>query len=109
MKKFLVFYSATGDGFWGKENATPQDMEKGMEAWTEWAKKCGSSLVDFGSPLVGGQKLIRSGSSPTDSNITGYSILEAEDMDGAKALLEGHPHLQWSDGAVIDVFESASM
>ena len=72
-------------------------------------KKCGSALVDFGTPLIGGQKLTSSGSSPTDSNIAGYSILQAEDIEGAKALLEGHPHLQWMEGAVIDVFESAPM
>ncbi|MFC1918175.1 hypothetical protein ACFLXH_05960 [Chloroflexota bacterium] len=109
MKKFMVFYSATGEGWWGKENATQEDMEKSMEAWMEWGKKCGSSLVDFGSPLAGGHKLTKSGSSPSDINILGYSILEAKDMDGAKALLEGHPHLRWSDGAAIDVFESAPM
>ncbi|MFC2047724.1 hypothetical protein ACFLTK_05600 [Chloroflexota bacterium] len=63
----------------------------------------------MGSQLVSGQKLTSSGSSPTESSIAGYSILQVEDMEGAKALLKGHPHLQWSEGAVIDVFESASM
>ncbi len=109
MKKFMVIYSANESWMEQMQNASPEDMKKGMEPWMEWAKKCGNSLVDFGTPLVGGQKLTKTGSSPSDSNILGYSILQAEDMDGAKALLDGHPHLQWSEGAAIDVFESPPM
>jgi hypothetical protein len=109
MKKFMVFYSANASAQEQMQNASPEDMKKGMEPWMEWAKRCGSNLVDFGTPLIGGQKLTKSGSSPSDSAIAGYSILQAEDMTEAKALLEGHPHLQWMEGAVIDVFESAPM
>ena len=74
-----------------------------------WAAKCGSALVDFGTPLGGGQKLSKSGSSPTDNNVVGYSILQAEDMEGAKALLQGHPHLDWANGCEIEVHESMAV
>jgi hypothetical protein len=57
----------------------------------EWAKKCGSGLVDMGSLLGGGQKIIRSDRSPSDKNVVGYSILQAEEMKGAKALLAKLP------------------
>ena len=59
-----------------------------------WAAKCGDGLVDLGTPLGGGQKLSKSGSSPSDKSVIGYSILQAEDIEGAKALLAGHPHLE---------------
>ena len=69
-------------------NASPEEMKAGMEPWMAWAAKCGEGLVDLGAPLVG------------------YSILQAEDMEGAKALLEGHPHLEWTGGCEIEVHES---
>ena len=71
-----------------------------------WAAKCGDGLVDLGTPLGGGQKLSKSGSSPSDKSVIGYSILQAEDIEGAKALLAGHPHLEWTDGCEIEVHES---
>ena len=88
------------------KDATAEEMKKGMEPWMAWAAKCGGALVDWGSPLSGGQKLSKSGSSPSDKNVVGYSILQAEDMQGAKALLKGHPHLGWADGCEIEVHES---
>ena len=80
-----------------------------MEPWMEWAERCGSGLVDLGSPLMGGQKLSKSGSSPSDKQVVGYSILQAEDMEAAQALLRGHPHLEWTAGCEIEVHESAAM
>ena len=109
MKKFMVIYSAPVSALEQMQNMSPEDHKKGMEPWMEWANKCGSNLVDLGAPLFGGQKLTKSGNSPSDSNVAGYSILQANDMEGAKALLEGHPHLQWIEGAEIDVYESAPM
>ena len=106
MKNFVVIYHAPASFMEQMEHASPEEMQKGMEQWMEWAGKCGDALVDFGTPLAGGQKLRKSGSSPSDKNVAGYSILQAEDMQGAKALLEGHPHLEWTAGCEIEVHES---
>ena len=54
-------------------NVTPEEMQKGMEPWMAWAERCGDSLVDMGAPLGGGQKLTKSGSTPSDKEVTGYS------------------------------------
>ena len=72
----------------------------------EWAARCGEGLVDLGAPIVGGQKLSKSGSSTSDKSVVGYSILQAENLEGAKALLEGHPHLEWAEGGEIEVHET---
>ena len=72
----------------------------------EWVARCGEGLVDLGAPLFGGQKLSKSGSSTSDKSVVGYSILQAENMEGAKALLEGHPHLEWTAGGEIEVHET---
>ena len=86
--------------------STPEQMEEGMKPWMAWVEKIGDGLVDLGTPLAGGQKLSTSGSSPSDKSVTGYSILPAEDMEGAKAMLSGHPHLQWAAGCEIEIHET---
>ncbi|MEK7542554.1 MAG: hypothetical protein AAB524_02535 [Patescibacteria group bacterium] len=107
MKKFIVLYYAPASAAEQMKNASPEEMQKGMEPWMAWAKKCGSALVDLGTPLGNGQRLSKSGgSSPSQSNIVGYSILQAENMEGAKALLQDHPHLHWAEGCEIEVHES---
>ena len=106
MKKFFVIYHAPASFMEQMASASAEEMKKGMEPWMEWAKRCGSGLVDMGSPLVGGQKLSKSGSSPSDKQVVGYSILQAEDMEAAKALLQGHPHLDWTAGCEIELHES---
>ena len=106
MKKFMVIYTAPKSAMEEMGKISPEEMKKVMEHWMDWAKKCGDSLVDLGTPLIDGQKLTKSGSSKSDSSIRMYSILQAEDMEGAKALLMDHPHLEWPEGAEIEIFES---
>lgn len=77
-----------------------------MNLWMAWAGRCGDSLVDMGAPLSGGKKLTKFGSTPSDKEVTGYSILEAENMEAAQALLAGHPHLQWEAGCETEVHEA---
>jgi len=56
-----------------------------------WAKKCGDKLVEMGAPLMGGQTFTRDGKSQDSNNaVNGYSILQAETMEEAKALLQGN-------------------
>ena len=109
MKKFIVIYYAPKSAVEQMQSATPEEMQKGMEPWMVWAEKCGSGLVDMGTPLGVGQKVTKSGSSPSDKDVTGYSVLQAADIDAAKALLEGHPHLDWGEGCDIEVYESLPM
>jgi hypothetical protein len=77
-----------------------------MEQWMAWAKRCGKGLVDMGSPLGNGQKLSKSGSSPSKNNVVGYSVLQANSMKEAKEMLKNHPHMAWASGCEIEVHES---
>ena len=108
MKKYLVIYHAPA-AFDATPGATPEDMQKGMEQWMAWAARIGDGLVDLGSPLLGGQNITKSGNSASDKGVAGFSILQAENMDGAKALLAGHPHLEWTEGVSIEVHEFMPM
>ena len=46
---------------------------------------------------------------PTDNGVTGYSIIQADTLDEALNLLEGHPHLGWHEDCRIDVQELLEM
>ena len=105
MTKFMVIYHAPAS-WQGMSNATPEEMAEGMKPWMAWAERCGDALVDFGTPLTGGQRLSKSGAAPSAKNVVGYSILQAENMEAARVLLDGHPHLEWAPGCEIEVHES---
>ena len=109
MGKYLVLYHAPRSAVEAMANVTPEEIQKGMEPWMAWAERCGDSLVDIGAPLGGGQKLTKSGNTPSDKEVTGYSILEAENMEAAQALLAGHPHLDWEAGCEIEVHEAVPL
>ena len=106
MKKFIVLYHAPLEATKQTANMKPEDQAKGMEAWMQWAKSCGDKLVDLGAPLVNGQALTPNGSSASTKEVAGYSVLQAQDMDEAKALLKGHPHLGWNADCSIEVHET---
>lgn len=107
MKKFMVIYHAPIDAMEQMAKTSPEDQAKGMEGWMKWAQACGSKLVDMGSPLMNGQQLSPDGkSSNSKKNVAGYSILQAENMDEAKALLKGHPHLAWNADCSIELHET---
>ena len=106
MKKFIVLYHASQDAAGEMASATPEEMQEGMKPWMEWAKKCGSNLLDFGTPLGNGQKVTKSGTMPSNRQVIGYSILQAGSMNEAVEMLKGHPHLDWTDSCEIEVHES---
>ena len=105
MQKYIVIYHAPAAAIEQMANSTPEQMKEAMKPWMAGAEKIGDSLVDWGTPLAGGQKVTKSGSSPSDREVTGYSILQAENMQAAQALVTGHPHLDWVPGCAIEVHE----
>jgi hypothetical protein len=106
MKKFIVIYHASEDAAKKMASASPEEMKAGMGPWMDWAKKCGIGLVDMGTPLGGGQKVTKAGTNPSTKEVVGYSILQANSMNEAVAMLKGHPHLDWVEGCEIEVHES---
>ncbi|TMI80523.1 MAG: hypothetical protein E6H10_13540 [Bacteroidetes bacterium] len=110
MKEFIVLYHAPVDAVKQTASATAEQQAKGMAMWMQWAKECGDKLVDLGSPLTNSQELIPGGKSKNSgSDVVGYSILQAENMDEAKSLLQKHPHLGWNPDCSIEVHETMSL
>ncbi len=84
MKKFLLLHQ-------GFETPTPE-IGKG---WMAWFEKVAPHTVDTGNPFVAGREVDKNGDSAelgfSGVPMTGYTIVNAEDMDAAQALLDGLP------------------
>jgi hypothetical protein len=107
MMKFIVLYMAPVSAE-AQMNVSPEEMKKGMEPWMAWYKKFAKEIVDQGAPLGKGISLDKKGSSIGKTQVTGYTIVQAKDMDAAKAMMTGHPHLIMPK-ASIEIFEMMAM
>jgi hypothetical protein len=88
------------------ENMSEEQSKAVMDAWKQWMENVGSSLVDIGQPMANGASLVDDGSSGTAELLNGYSIVEADSLEGAKSLADGHPFLSEGEGNfAIDIFE----
>jgi hypothetical protein len=110
MKKFLVLYRSTVSASDQMRNVTPDQAKAGMDAWMKWAGAVGKGIVDMGSPVSAAAKIDKSGAvGAADSQVGGFSILQAESKDAVvSGLLKSHPHFM-SPGASIEVFEFLPM
>jgi hypothetical protein len=107
MKKFMILYMAPVSAE-AQMNVSPDEMKKGMEPWMAWYKKNGKAIVDMGAPLGKGTCLDKKGSSKSKTQVTGYTIVQAKDLDAAKAMFTGHPHFM-QQKASIEVLEIMPM
>ncbi len=79
MKKFLVLYMANAAEFEKMmQDSTPEQRQKGMDAWMKWMGDNKASLVDGGAPLGKTKRVDSKGASDTKNDIGGYSIVQAE-------------------------------
>ena len=86
---------------------SPDDMAAVMGEWNAWGAMVGDRLVDFGTPLANGVRVTSDGSTaPSQREVAGYSILEADNLDAAVELAKVHPHLNMPGGCEIEVHEA---
>jgi hypothetical protein len=106
MKKFLVLYMAPAANFEKMmRDFTPEQQQKGMQAWMAWMNANKSSLVDGGAPVGKTKRVDANGASDTRNEIGGYSIVQAESHDAATKIFgKDQPHLQMP-GTWIEIIE----
>ncbi len=100
MGKFVLAYRG------GSMAETPEAQQKVMEQWMGWFGQLGSAVVDGGAPF-GPAKSISSAGAVSDggaAGLTGYSIVDASDLDDAVAKAKGCPVL--SSGGSVEVYEA---
>lgn len=101
MPKFLVLYMSEKPSEQQIEN-----MRKGKEPWTAWFKRLGSAIVDQGNPTAKPFALNKKGVTKAHADkVTGYTIIEANNIDTVKAMVLDNPHLDESKNS-IEILES---
>ena len=96
MPRFVFIYHG------GATPASEAEGRKVMAAWTAWFGTLGKAVIDAGAPfgpsstVSAGHVAGNGGSNPA----SGYSIVEAADMDGAIALAKGCPIVAEPGGSV---------
>jgi hypothetical protein len=98
MGKFVLAYQG------GSMAETEAEQEKVMAEWGAWFGSLGAAVVDGGAPFGASAAV---GGGGAKAGLTGYSILEASDLDAAVKLAEGCPIL--SGGGTVDVYEALDM
>ena len=106
MKKFMVLYMAPSAQFEQMmKNATPEQQQKGMDAWMKWMNANKASLADGGAPLGKTKRVDANGTKDTKNEVGGYSVVQAESHDAATKMFgKDHPHLH-VPGAWIEIVE----
>ncbi|MEM7095007.1 MAG: hypothetical protein AAF567_18545 [Actinomycetota bacterium] len=95
MAKFVFTYSG-GNGM----PETEAEQAEVMAKWEAWFGNLGAAVLDGGAPFSHATSISPDGStSPTVGGLTGYSIVDAGDMDAAVAMAKGCPVLE-SGGSV---------
>ncbi|CAN5903223.1 hypothetical protein BH11MYX3_BH11MYX3_10010 [soil metagenome] len=106
MKKFLVLYKASAEGFQQAMKSTPEQQKAGMDAWMSWSKKAASSIADMGGPLGKAVRVTQDGTvSPLTNDLGGYSIMQAESKEALGAQMKGHPHFSMIGDSSIEIIE----
>ncbi len=109
MAKYMILYNSSANATELMANATPEEMQASMEEWIAWRAEADKvAKIEFGLPLQARSRITPDGASKSDSQVSGYSIVEGESMEALIGVLQKHPHLQ-RPGASIDVLEMLSM
>ena len=98
MGKYVLVYQG------GAMADTEEAQQAAMAKWGAWFGSLGSAVVDGGAPFGPSAAV---GGGGARSGLTGYSILEAGDLDAAVKLAEGCPVTD--SGGTVDVYETIDM
>ena len=108
MTQFILLYKGPATP---QAEITPEMGAQLTQAWGAWMGKVGASLVSGGAPFVGSSTaVVADGSTRSASDLTGYTIVEAPDIEAAKTLVGGNPFLD--DGSskfAVEIYELGTM
>jgi hypothetical protein len=95
MARYIMIYKGEATDM---SEMTEEERAAVMAKWGAWMEKVGPALTDVGSPFGPGTSLVDDGSTGAPIALTGYSIVEADSLEAAVALADGHPYLAEGQG-----------
>lgn len=109
MARFIVLYRAPQEVAERFATAAPEEAQAGVRLWTEWFDQLGPALVDPGRPLGNARTVTRSGITAAPTEVIGMTILQADTMEDALAMVRDHHHLQWAESCTLTVLEEQAI
>lgn len=107
MSRFMLLYR--GDAT-PPEAMSQEQREEVMGQWMAWMDKLGPALKDPGSPFGAKSAVGGDGHEQPATNLTGYTVVEAEDLTAAQGFCDGHPFLDGTGADfAIEVIELVEM
>jgi hypothetical protein len=107
MAKYLYLYRGPARPM---DQFTEEESAAQMEAWGQWIGRLGPALVDVGAPFGPRSAVADDGTSPEPVDVNGYSIVQADNIEGARALADKHPFLSEGKGRFsVEIFELVPM
>lgn len=102
MAKYVFAYHGGGMA------ETEEEMAQVMAVWESWYAELGDSIVDGGNPFGQTRNVDTNGvTGPNSSPVSGYTVINAADIDAAVAAAKGCPILQ--AGGSVEVAEAIEM
>lgn len=100
MAKYVLAY--LGGGMAESEAA----QQAAMEQWMNWFGSLGAAVLDPGNPFGPARSVATDGAVTEGggAGLTGYSVIEAADLDDATAKAQGCPVL--ANGGSVEVYEA---
>ena len=104
MKNFILLYNGHATD---AKDMSDEARNAVMAKWGAWMGKVGNDLINVGQPMVKeGVSVVDDGSFKTPTELNGFSIIQAEDMEKAKAMINDHPFLSDKTGKFsVDIYE----
>jgi hypothetical protein len=102
MATFLISYHGGGG-----PPSTPEAAQQMHAAFQAWVATVGDGMVDPGAPLGATRTVSASGVSDGGSGPEGYTVIRADDMDDAVALVKNHPFV--ARGGTLIVSEAVAL
>jgi hypothetical protein len=107
MAKFIYLYRGPATAM---SDLTPEQSAERMAAFSAWMEKAGAALVDVGRPFGTSASVRDDGTEAAAGDLTGYTIVDADDLGAAMALTDGLPFLSGRDGScAVEIFELLPM
>jgi hypothetical protein len=103
MAKYLYVYHG------GSKPESEAESAKVMDAWGQWFGAMGAAVIDGGNP-VGESSIVQSDGSVSNGGenlASGYSLIEASNLDDALAKAKSCPILE--AGGTVEVAEAFDM
>lgn len=102
MAKYALVFKSKEAFDWSK--LPQEEVQKVVGAWQGWIGSMGSAVQSGDAFKFGGRSVSKLGAAEADNLLTGYVVVEAEDLSQAEKLAEGAPSVAAGQGS-IEIYE----